>query len=62
MRLQRTRQSCRLLLSACPMCNSPVTFGSGIMTAYGRLASGTAWKYPRAIHAAYQRFSVSPGS
>ncbi len=45
------------------MCSEPVTFGGGMTMANGALgAAASAWKYPRAIHSAYQRGSISFGS
>jgi hypothetical protein len=55
MRRWRTQMSWIVLLSACPMCSTPVTFGGGIMTQYvprePELA-GRGWKPPEAFQAA----------
>ena len=44
MRSKRTSMSCSVLLSACPICSEPVTFGGGMTMAKGRalVAAGLA--------------------
>ena len=44
-RFHRVSTSWRVLLSACPMCSAPVTFGGGMTIVYGGFAaSGSLWK------------------
>jgi hypothetical protein len=63
MRFQRVKMSCTVLPSACPMCSEPVTFGGGMTIENGALgAAASAWKYRRAVHSSYQRFSRVEGS
>ena len=63
MRRQRVKMSSIVSPSACPMCSDPVTFGGGMTMANGAFgAAASAWKYPRVIHSAYQRGSISVGS
>ena len=46
-RCQRTIRSSSAIVSACPMCSSPVTFGGGMMTVNGsRSWSISGVKYP----------------
>src|SRR3990172_8670025 len=63
MRCQRTMISSIVAVRACPICNSPVTFGGGMMITNGFLArSILGVKYPFPIQKAYQRSSALPGS
>jgi hypothetical protein len=51
------------MLNAWPQCSEPVTFGGGIAIEYGFFDDdGSARKYPRSSHVAYQRASVAAGS
>jgi len=62
MRFQRVKMSSIVVPSACP-CAGSGDVGRRITIAKGALgADASAWKYPRAIHSAYQRGSISCGS
>ena len=59
----RTIRSCSAVVSACPMCSSPVTLGGGMMTVKGvfeRSISGVKW--PSRVQASYIRGSTDLGS
>ena len=52
-----------MAVSACPMCNEPVTLGGGRMMQYGGLLDvASARKQPAASQRRYQRASTSAGS
>src|SRR5690606_14270008 len=61
MRALRISTSCMVLLSMCPMCNTPVTFGGGITMVYGSLSSGTEQKNFQFILLVYHFSSTSFG-
>ena len=64
MRSKRQRMSCSVLLSACPMCSEPVTFGGGITMVKGAasLRSGRpALNAPLSSQIRDMRPSISAG-
>src|SRR5216684_2632710 len=55
--------SCKVWLSACPMCSSPVMFGGGRQIVYfGFLLCGSATNKPSDSQRAYQPASMACGS
>src|SRR4030095_1925490 len=58
----RTRISCTVSFSVCPMCKTPVTLGGGITTVKGFLSSGVELKYLLAFQCAVHFSSIAPGS
>ena len=60
--LEADRTSCKVKVSACPMCRLPVTFGGGIMTVKGGLLLGRVGGEGAGLsHASYRRVSTVPG-
>src|ERR671929_1623847 len=57
-RALRVSVSCSVIVSACPTCNRPVTFGGGIEIENGSRSDGIGWKYPRRTHSSYHLSSA----
>ncbi len=51
------------MVSPCPMCSAPVTFGGGMTMQKGGLSlESSAWKYPFSVQKRYHFDSASRGS